>query len=131
MIEEGYKDLITKHDKHIDMMSQSIEHLAQAVGSTNRKLEDIISVINTQNILTERFSNMEVNLKESFSIVHEKIRIIETAHNATGRHTVLLLEEKVKVANKRIEDLENVVKWVTGIVGTAIVGAIMSLILNG
>lgn len=78
MSDEDYKDMIMQHDKHIDKLAISIEHIAGAVGSTNRKLEDIIDVISKQNILMEKFSNLEANLKESFGRVHEKIRKIET-----------------------------------------------------
>jgi len=74
MKDEEVKDLVFTHDKHIEVMSQSIEHLAEAVGTTNRKMEDIIDVLSTQNVLMERVNNIDENLKESFGRVHTNIR---------------------------------------------------------
>lgn len=77
MQDDDYRDLIMQHDKHIDKLALSVEHIAMAVGSTNLKLENIIDVISKQNILMERFSNLEVNLKESFGRVHSRLEKLE------------------------------------------------------
>ena len=130
MSDDDYKDLVTKHDKHIDSMASSIEHLAKAVGTTNSKLEDMIAVINTQNVLMEKFSNMETNLKESFNRVHLKIKDIEEIHKNKGCSSVMLISEKVTVANKRIADLENIGKWIMRLVISAIILALLGLVLN-
>ena len=88
MSDEDYKDLVNKHDKSIGIMASSIEHLASAVGATNSKLSDIVEVMGKQNILMEKFSNLEVNLKESFDRVHSRSAVDETRikdleHNVT------------------------------------------------
>ncbi len=82
MKDEDVKDLVIAHDKHIEVMSQSIEHLADAVGTTNRKMEDIIEVLSNQQVQAERLSNMDDNLKESFERVYSKIDAIETVQKA-------------------------------------------------
>jgi len=82
MKDEDVKDLVITHDKHIEVMSQSIEHLADAVGTTNRKMEDIIEVLSNQHVQAERLSNMDENLKESFERVHTKIEDLETVQKA-------------------------------------------------
>ena len=131
MTDEVMRDLVNKHDKSIDMMASSIEHLASAVGTTNRKLEDIIDVIGRQNLLMEKFNNLEVNIKESFNRVHEKIRTTEYIQNSKGCNGLHVMDEKVKVANKRIADIENLIKWLIGTAALAIIGSVMQLILKG
>ncbi len=130
MSEEDKIDLLNKHDKHIDMMAQSIQNLAGTVGSTNRKLDDIITVIGKQNVLMEKFSNMEANLKESFTRVHVKIKDLENTQNGIGCHKALLVDEKLSVANKRIQDIEGSVRWVIRTIGATILLAITSLLLH-
>ena len=131
MTDEAMRDLVNKHDKNIDLMASSIENLASAVGITNRKLEDIIDVIGRQNLLMEKFNNLEVNLKESFRRVHEKIGIIESIQNSIGCSPIHVMDEKVKVANKRIADIENLIRLLVGTVALAIIGSVMQSILKG
>lgn len=71
------KALVVSHDKDIGLMSQSIEHLVNAIGTSNSKMEDIIDVISVQNVLAEKVTNMDGQLKESFNRVHGKVDILE------------------------------------------------------
>lgn len=103
MSDEDYKDLVTTHDKSIGIMAASIDHLATAVGTTNNKLEDIVNVIGQQNVLMEKFSNLESNLKESFDRVHSKTSALERANK-------LIAEETKKIISPGI------IKWILGIV---------------
>ena len=127
MNDEKFKDMVIEHDKHIDGMAQSIEHLVSAVGSTNRKLEDVISVIGRQNVLMEKFSNLEVNLKESFSRIHSKITDIESVQNKEGCPQLTRTNEKIEESNSRIRNLEDSQKWVI----RTIFGAILTGIIGG
>lgn len=77
MTDEDYKDLVTAHDKSIGVMASSIEHVAIGLAAMNSKLSDIIDVIGQQNILMEKFTNLESNLKESFDRVHDKTGELE------------------------------------------------------
>ena len=122
MSDEEYRNMVIQHDKHIDKLALSIEHIAGAVGSTNRKLEDIIDVISKQNLLMEKFSNLETNLKEGFHRVHEEIRDIEDTHTKTGCGFVIAVNDKVK----KLESNQNRVVWT---ILTIVIGSVMSLII--
>ena len=122
MTDEEYKGLVLQHDKHIDRLADSIEHIAGAVGSTNRKLEDIIDVISKQNILMEKFSNLEANLKESFGRVHDKIRILETSHNGDGCGAL-------KDTAKRVDKLESNQSRVVWTILTVVILAVLGTII--
>ena len=150
MKDEDIKDLVVSHDKHIGVMSKSIEHLADAVGTTNRKMEDIVEVLSTQNVLLERVNNIDHAAKEAFGRVYKRMETIEEIHLGPGCAAVKDAEtaieangERVKVANKRIDDLENdnknrvphwLIKWALGALtvyavsfGSYTVGAIHNL----
>jgi len=90
------KTLVVSHDKDIGIMSQSIEHLVDAIGTTNSKMEDVIDVISIQNVLAEKVTNMDGQLKESFGRVHNKVDKLE--------------EESKKIINPVM------LKWVLGII---------------
>ena len=126
MSDEDYKDMIMQHDKHIDKLAISIEHVAGAVGSTNRKLEDILSVISQQNILMEKFANMETNLKESFNRVYGKIRDLEVIQNGNGCNALKDVEKRVNT----LESNQSRIAWtvltavILAVLGTVIVKAV-------
>ena len=126
MSDEDYKDMIMQHDKHIDKLAISIEHVAGAVGSTNRKLEDVLSVISQQNILMEKFANMETNLKESFNRVYGRIRDLEAIQNKTGCPGLIATIDRVK----SLESNQSRIAWVVltavilAVLGTVIVKAV-------
>jgi len=123
MSDDEYRDLVLQHDKHIDKLATSIEHIAGAVGTTNRKIEDVLSVISQQNVLMEKFTNMETNLKESFNRVHGKIRNIEVKQNETGCSLLV-------VANKRIAKLEANQGRIAWTVITAVLLAVMGTVIT-
>lgn len=126
MSDEDYRDLVLAHDKHIDKLANSIEHIAGAMGSTNRKLEDVINVISTQNVLMEKFTNLEINLKESFNRVHEKIKNVEDTQNKTGCSGLITTINRVK----SLESNQSKVAWIVlsaviiAVLGTVIVKAV-------
>jgi len=122
MTDEEYKGLVLQHDKHIDRLADSIEHIAGAMGSTNRKLEDIIDVISKQNILMEKFSNLESNLKESFGRVQEKIRNLEVVQSGDGCAAL-------KNAAKRVDKLENNQSKIAWTVITVVLLAVLGTVI--
>jgi phosphopantetheinyl transferase (holo-ACP synthase) len=123
MSDDDYKDLVLQHDKNIDKLATSIEHIAGAVGTTNRKIEDVLSVISQQNVLMEKFANMETTLKESFNRVHVKIRDIETKQNETGCPLLV-------VANKRTAKLEANQSRIAWTVITVVLLAVMGTVIT-
>lgn len=123
MTDEDYRNLVLAHDKHIDKLASSIEHIAGTMNGTNRRLEDVIGVISTQNVLMEKFTNLEINLKESFNRVHEKIKNIEETQNKTGCLGLISTVNRVKV----LESNQSKVAWIVlsavliAVLGTVII----------
>ena len=123
MTDENYKDMVIQHDKHIDSLATSIESLAKGVSSTNRKLDDMIDVISKQNILFEKFTNLEENLKESFGRVHKRIEIIEATQNSKdGCQAITLIK-------KDVDSILTMRNLVLKVVGTALILAIIGTVL--
>jgi ABC-type transporter Mla subunit MlaD len=127
MREEELKDLVVAHDKHIDLMAQSIENLASAVGATSSKLDDIIGVITQQNVLMEKFHNLEDNLKESFDRVHSKVRAIEENQEGSGCSALKVLASKDAALIARLKKLESSQLWITRLVIGALITGVISM----
>ena len=128
------KDLVVLHDKSIDKMAMGLEHLAVEVGSTNKKLSDIIDVIGKQNILMEKFTNLETNMKENFHIVHGKIRDIEQSRNSTGCSALKLSnirEEGVDARLKKVESGISKLLWMVVSIFLSGAGGTVLLLLKG
>jgi len=131
MRDEDVKDLVMTHDKHIEVMSQSIEHLASAVGTTNSKMEEIIGVLSTQNVIMEKVNNMDTNIKEFADRIGSRIEAVEKTQNADGCAPLKVLESTAVIYDKRLGASEkhigalydetkriippSVIKWVLGL----------------
>ena len=120
MTEEDYRNMVIHHDKHIDSLSASISNLAGSVSSSNNKLDTVIDAITHQNVIIERMNNMENNVAESFKRAWGRLGKLEETSSGVGCEAAKLLHkekdlanEKMKVANKRIDSLETDVKVVT------------------
>ena len=120
MKDEDYKDMVIAHDKHIDLLASSIESLANNVGATNGKLDDVIDVITQQNVLVERMNNLDTNVAESFNRAWGRFEKLEDMASHDGCEVAKklhqdkeLFNEKLKVSNKRVKDLEDDVKDTT------------------
>ena len=72
MTDEVMVAKITEHDRHLDALSSAIEHLVATAATTNLKLDKMVDVLSAQNVIKERLSNLEDNLKESFERVHSR-----------------------------------------------------------
>ena len=130
MEESALRDLVVSHDKHIDLMAQSIEHLAGAVGITSKKLDDIIGVITKQNILMEKFQNLEGNLRESFDRVHTKISKLEEVQNGSGCAALKANTQADNGRDARLKKLEASLTWVVRlIIGALVSGMIGTLFI--
>ena len=131
MSDDDYRDLVLKHDKHIDRVADSVEHLAKAVGATNQKLEDVIDVIGTQNVLMEKFTNLETNLKESFTRVYTRLEKLENTHTSSGGCPALKLSDLKDVAvDERLKKLEGgISKLVWLIIGGLVSGAFGTIMI--
>jgi hypothetical protein len=128
------KDLVVLHDKSIDKMALGLEHLATEVGSTNRKLSDIIDVIGKQNILMEKFTNLETNMKENLNVVHGKIRDIEQSRNSSGCSALKLAnirEEGVDLRLSKVEGGISKLIWMVVSIFLSGAGGTLLLLLRG
>lgn len=120
---EEINELVIAHDKHIDLMAQSIENLATAVGASASKLDDLLDIMHKQNLLYERLNNMDENLKESFNRVHSKIRDIENQQDSEGCAVLKTTMIHQTDLESRIKALESTVTWsVRGIIGSILAG---------
>ena len=120
MTEENYQDMVISHDKNIDILSASIASLATHVGTTNKKLDDVIDVITHQNVLVERMNNLDANVSESFTRAWDRLGKLETSSDTTGCAPAKALvkekevvAEKLKVVNNRLHNVEVDVKEVS------------------
>jgi hypothetical protein len=113
MTDEEYRDLVLKHDKHIDLMAQSVETLAKTVSKTNQKLEDVIDVITVQNVLMEKLTALEKSCDLTFKVLGDKDKQLDTECGGVKslEKDKLLFEEKIKVANNRIKVIETELKF--------------------
>lgn len=93
---EEIKDTISAHDKTIEHLVAEIKELTKAISS--------------QNLLFEKFNNMDTNIKEAMARVYKRIEAVEKCIGGNGCNTTDIHEEKIKVINKRIEDLEGEAK---------------------
>ena len=120
---EEINDLVIAHDKHIDLMAQSIENLATAVGASASKLDDLLDIMHTQNLLTERMENMDKNLQESFTRVHNKIRDMEKNQNSEGCSVLKGALTHQNDLEDRIKSIESTVTWsIRGMLGSLLAG---------
>lgn len=77
MDEKVIEAKISDHDRHLDLLSNSIAELSSIAGQTNQKLDKVVEAINTQNVLIERMNNMDTNSRESFKRVHTRLGLAE------------------------------------------------------
>lgn len=123
-------ELVIKHDKHIDSVTQSVKQLTDAVSVTNRKLEDVVGVIIQQNLLMEKFTNLEENLKESFSRVHTRTKDIEDLCNGEGCPALKLSKKDVKSLEKRVTRLESIPTWITKTIAVFLILGVLGAVVS-
>lgn len=139
MNDEQYRDMVVDHDKHIDKLTSSVEVLAGSVGSTNKKLDDVIEIITQQNILAEKVNHIDTDTREAFVRIDERVRKIEEAREDKGCSALKVavtttnsLGRSVDTVKSRVNKLEDhvdgtvssvVIRW--GYAGT--VFAMLSL----
>ena len=110
--------LVLKHDTAITTLASSIKHLAETSAHTNDKLDKVVDVLNSHNILRERINNIDDNLKESAHRTFKRLEILEKSHNGSGCGSL-------KTLDLRISSIEEVKSLVTKVAVTFIVGGIL------
>lgn len=129
--------MVISHDKDIETLAGSIEHLALNVGETNHKLDNVIDVITQQNVLVERINNLDTNVAESFKRAWKRLESLETTA-ATGGCSIAktataannLLDEKLKVVGKRISENTDNVKVLNGKVDNTITSTVVRWVMG-
>lgn len=135
--EENLEHMVISHDKHLDRLTTSVETLADSVGSTNRKLDDVIEVISAQNVMVERMNNMDVNMKEFAVDMRGKIKSLEETQSTTGCTPLKVSQESISglgrsldTIRERVEIIEDnekssvsgsVIRWGAGLLVTIII----------
>jgi len=125
---ENEKALLYATDKHVGALAQTMEQLAKSQVIANSKLEDILAVVNTQQVMAEKFDNLEINLKESFGRYGGRLDVIENYQNVTGcaslkvqatyiesvKGDLAILRKRVGVAEAKAEDTlkASTTRWV-------------------
>jgi len=124
MKDEDIKDLVMTHDKSIGIMSQSMTHLAETVGTQIKKMEDILEELSAQNVLAEKFANMNRELKETFTRLYSRVEKIENSQDIDGCPVLKIEIQKVIALEKRMKTVEveskkilnpTILKWIIGI----------------
>jgi len=119
MLEEIHKD-VHRLDKDNAKLNSDMKHLVETVqslaeitGTNNRKMEDIATLISSNTLLMEKYSNLDINLKESFTRVHKRLDKVENREDTIAvnyenyGNSLARITEQIKVANNRISDLEH------------------------
>ena len=144
MNQEAILEKLSVHDRKLDKFEMGIEHLTESlttlsnnVGTSNRKMEDFTAVISQQNLLMERYSSLDIELKESFSRVYGRIEHLEGEHNTNGcsalKQQVAMrgqYDERHKVINHRLDDLENSQKWLIRTIGVMLLAGVAKVVFN-
>lgn len=107
---EEERGLLYATDKHVGVMAQSIEQLAVSVSATNSKLEDIFSVVNTQNVIMEKIGHIEENLKESFGRGWKRLEAVEKAQSEGGCSALKSQHTEIRTLGKSIDQLRDRIK---------------------
>ena len=107
------KSLVLQHDKSIDKMAMSIEHLASSVISSSGKIDTLIEIVGKQNILAERFSIFEISVGKNFDSTFSKLRELESSHNGNGCNALKMNMHKDETATKRLDKIELILEKIT------------------
>ena len=114
---EAERSLLYETDKHVGVLAKSMEQLVVSVGTTNDKLTEIFTIVNSQNVLTEKISNMEEQLKDSFGRYGNRLEVLEMSHNTEGcvplrsRITeISILRSDITDTKSKIEEIEKAQK---------------------
>jgi hypothetical protein len=104
MTDENYKDMVIEHDKHIDRLTQSVEHLIGSVGSTHRKLDKLIDALATQ-----------VKLEEQVKGLEKDIDVLAKTHNKgcpVFSKNISELKNQMEVSEAKIGTVTSIGKWI-------------------
>lgn len=117
MTDDTMKDLVTKHDATITQLVTSVEHLVSSQTETNKRLEDVTTLLSQQLILRQKVEVMEKEIDESFKRrdrekrdsdkrLHARIDEVEEKQKSEkGCQSVMLLTKDVEENTREITRL--------------------------
>ena len=86
---EELKDMLFKHDKHIDRLDLSFTMIADNLKDNNTKLDKLIEVVENQRIFTSELHNLRENTNESLKRGFKRIESLEKANKEQINPTAL------------------------------------------
>ena len=129
MKEEALEVMVINHDKHLDRLTTSVESLAESVGSTNAKLDNVIEVISAQNVMVERMNNLDVNIKEFANDIRGKLRDLDETQSGPGCAALKVTDMTIGTLGDRLKVVETqqktfisatALRWAGGILLSAL-----------
>lgn len=99
----AYKEMTLENNKHIDRLAQSVSDVVKTVGTTHQKLEDLVDVINTHNVLSERVDNLDKSIEDYAGRMYKEIDVIKTKQQDTGCPQLKIERENVNGLGKSLD----------------------------
>ena len=126
MTDEAHKSMTLDHDKHLDSLTAVVGALSDNIKDSNHKLESILEILSTQNIIVERINNMDNNIRESFARTYKRVGDLEIIQNGpTGCAALQVEHQKVHDMGKQLSALADDVKDVEDEQKTFVSGAVV------
>jgi chromosome segregation ATPase len=128
---------VNSHDNSLTLLTKGLESLADTTKEHGQKLDRMIEIMGKQEVLLEKFANLEANSKGSFERLHRRIDHVES-NQKTGcpamSHKVSefeVLKNEVVTTKKEINDLKEAKTWLTRTVIGSIITAIGGMFYIG
>ena len=134
MTDDAYKDMTLENNKHIDALTTSVGSIADAISTTNAKIEDLVEVMYAHNVLSEKVDNLDSNVREYSVRMYKEIEDIKSKQQEVGcpqlkidRESIRAIGRSIDIERHRIDHHEGVInttvpaatlKWVAAIILT-------------
>jgi hypothetical protein len=104
MTDEDYKDMVIEHDKHIDRLTQSVEHLIDSVSSTHEKLNKLLDALSEQAKIEEQVKGLGREI-DSLAQTHNKGCPVFSKNIGE-------LKNQLEVSEAKIGTVTSIGKWI-------------------
>ncbi len=103
MTDDAYKEMTLENNKHIDSLTRGLHDITKAIGSTNSKIEDLVEVIHTQNVLAEKLENLDKNIADYSKRMYGEIADIKKKQQDTGCPQLKIERENVNALGNSLD----------------------------
>jgi len=107
MEDKDYKRLVLDHERDIPIILDKVE-------TTNSKLDEVISVLGTQNIIMERMSNMDANMHEFAQRTRDEISHVKHQQTDLGCPALHVVQASVHVIEADVGILRRSIREFVG-----------------